>query len=94
MVPAHHVIPRVLAQIVRPAPLCQEKVEFAWRMAVGPAIGRVSSVRLDADGRIRVTVPDGRWRREVQRSIGLITNRLETLVGADTAAKVEIICHE
>src|SRR6476619_5809749 len=63
MVPAHRVIPGVLAQIIRPAPLCAEKVEFAWRTSVGPAVSRSTRVRLDA-GVLVVTAQDAQWRRE------------------------------
>jgi hypothetical protein len=93
MVPAHSVIPRVLAQIIRPAPLCQEKVEFAWRAAVGPAVARVSTVRLTDGGVLIVTVANEHWRREVERSIGLIRSRLEALLGRDVFTRVEFICH-
>jgi hypothetical protein len=93
MVAAHRIIPTVLAQIIRPAPLCQEKVAFAWRAAVGPGLGRVSEARLDDRGVIVVTVPDANWRREVGRSLGLIRSRLDALLGPDSYKNVEIICH-
>ena len=92
MVPAHRVIPGVLAQVIRPAPLCAEKVEFAWRTSVGPAVSRATRVRLDA-GVLVVTAQDAQWRREVERSLGLIRSRLEALLGPDVIQRVEIICH-
>ena len=57
MVPAHRVIPGVLAQIIRPAPLCAEKVEFAWRTSVGPAVSRATTVRLNDTGVLTITAP-------------------------------------
>jgi hypothetical protein len=93
MVPAHRIIPGVLVQIVRPAPLCAEKVEFAWRTSVGPAVSRATTVRLDPDGTLRVTALDAQWRREVERSMGLIRSRLDTLLGPDVIKGVEINCH-
>jgi hypothetical protein len=93
MVPAHSVIPKVLARIIRPAPLCQEKVEFAWRAAVGPAVARVSQVRLSDQAVLIVTVPNAHWRREVERSLGLIRARLEAFLGPDAFTRVEFICH-
>ena len=92
MVPAHRLIPSVLAQVIRPAPLCAEKVEFAWRTSVGPAVSRATRVRLDA-GVLVVTAQDPQWRREVERSLGLIRSRLEALLGPDVIQRVEIICH-
>ncbi len=93
MVPAHRLIPRILAQVIRPAPLCQEKVEFAWRASVGPAVGRATRVRIDDRRVLVVTAQDAQWRREVERSFGLIQSRLEALLGPDAFIKVEIINH-
>jgi hypothetical protein len=93
MVPAYRIIPGILAQVVRPAPLCAEKVEFAWRTSVGPGVSRATTVSLDAHGTLRVIAQDAQWRREVERSIGLIRSRLDTLLGPDVIIRVEIICH-
>jgi hypothetical protein len=93
MVPAHRIVPSVLAQIIRPAPLCAEKVEFAWRTSVGPAVGRATTVRLDDKGTLRVIAQDQQWRREVERSLGLIRSRLEALLGPDVIKGVEILTH-
>ncbi|MCC7123691.1 MAG: DUF721 domain-containing protein [Acidobacteria bacterium] len=93
MVPAARVIPSVLAQIIRPAPLCAEKVEFAWRASVGPAVARVTAARLTDQGVLVVTAQDAQWRREVERSLGIIRSRLDTLLGPDVIIQVEIYCH-
>jgi hypothetical protein len=93
MVPAHRVIPGVLAHIIRPAPLCTEKVEFAWRTSVGPAVSRATTVTLAPDGTLRVRAQDQQWRREVERSLGLIRSRLDTLLGPGVIIRVEISCH-
>jgi hypothetical protein len=93
MVPAHRVIPGVLAQVIRPAPLCAEKVDFAWRTSVGPAVSRATTVRLSDAGVLTITAQDAQWRREVERSFGLIRSRLEALLGPDVIQRVEIICH-
>ena len=84
MVPAHTAIPHVLAEVLRKAPLCPEKVAFAWRAAVGPAVARVTAVSLDADGVLRVTANDAHWGREIRRSSKLILARLEGLLGPGT----------
>jgi hypothetical protein len=93
MVPAHRVIPGVLAQVIRPAPLCAEKVDFAWRTSVGPAVSRATTVRLSDAGVLTITAQDAQWRREVERSFGLIRSRLEALLGPDVIQRVEIVCH-
>ncbi|HQZ39487.1 MAG: DUF721 domain-containing protein [Acidobacteria bacterium] len=93
MTPAHRIVSSVLVQIIRPAPLCPEKVAFAWRVSVGPAIGRATRARIDERGALIVTADSAQWRREVERSLGLIRSRLEALLGPDAFINVEIICH-
>ena len=88
MIRASRVIPSVLADVIRKAPLCQEKVEFAWRHAVGPALERVTAVRLDDGGVLRVTTADAHWAREVKRSSRLILTRLRALLGDNVISKI------
>ena len=47
MRPLTHAVPGALAMLLRDAPLSSGKVSFAWRAAVGPALERVTSARLD-----------------------------------------------
>jgi hypothetical protein len=89
MVPAHRLIPAVVAEIIRKAPMSPEKVEFAWRAAVGPAVARVTHVRLDGDGSLHVTAREPHWQREVRRSSSLILARLERLLGPGTVARID-----
>jgi predicted nucleic acid-binding Zn ribbon protein len=81
VVPAYKVIPAVLAEVLKKAPLCPEKVEFAWRAAVGPAIARATRVSLDHDGVLQITSSEAHWKTEVKRSSKLILARLETMLG-------------
>lgn len=89
MVPAYKVIPAVLAEVLKKAPLCPEKVEFAWRAAVGPAIARVTRVSLDDDGVLQVTSSETQWTIEVRRASKLIRARLDTMLGAGVVRKIE-----
>jgi predicted nucleic acid-binding Zn ribbon protein len=89
VVPAHKLIPAVLAEVLEKAPLCPEKVDFAWRAAVGPAIARVTRVSLDDGGVLRVTSNDAHWKTEVKRSSKLILARLETLLGAGVVRRLD-----
>ncbi len=82
MIPAHKVIPSVLAEVLRKAPLSQEKVEFAWRAAVGAAVARATRVSLGADGVLQVTSAEPHWAAEVRRSSKLILARLDGLLGS------------
>lgn len=76
------VIPRLLAS----APLTREKVNFAWRVAVGPAIDRVTTARLA--GVTLVVAGDAQWLREVERSRDLILTRVQRLLGAEVVRKL------
>ena len=64
MRPIHHAVPGALVELLRATPLSPGKVDFAWRTAVGPAVERVTSVRLA--GRVLVVETSGpQWAREV-----------------------------
>ena len=80
----------MLAEVVRKAPLCAEKVEFAWRSAVGPALDRVTKVRLDDRGVLHVSAADAHWAREVKRSSKLIKARLAGMLGPDIVKRIEV----
>ena len=90
MQPLQQSVPAVLADILRRAPLSPEKVLFAWRAAVGPAIARVSSVQLSPDGVIHVACGDDHWRREIRRSAPVITSRLVALLGPDVVKQLKV----
>ena len=90
MIPAQQVIPDALAVILRKAPLTPEKVAFAWRTAVGPAVDRVTTVELK--GRVlHVRAKDAAWQREVERSAALIRTRLAALLGDDVVRGLDVI---
>lgn len=90
MIRAARVIPAVLAEVIRKAPLCPEKVEFAWRSAVGAVVARATTVRLTDDGVLHVIAADAQWGREVKRSSRLILTRLAPLLGPETVKKITV----
>jgi hypothetical protein len=80
-----------VARLVRPAPLSPEKIAFAWRAAVGPAVSRATRVRLTGLlGVIEVTVDDDRFGDELARSVPMILGRVQDLLGADAVCRVEL----
>jgi hypothetical protein len=83
MIAVQRVLPDTLSEIVRRQPLTQAKVDFAWRTAVGAALARVSSARLDGGGTLRVRTDDDRWTREIERGRDVIRLRLDRLLGED-----------
>ena len=86
----HRVLPGAVAAILEKAPLTPEKVAFAWRMAVGPALDRVTTIELQ--GRVlRVRAKDEAWRREVERSAGLIRARLNEFLGEGIVRGIDVV---
>jgi hypothetical protein len=82
-------LPGALAELLRGTPLSQGKVGFAWRAAVGPAVGKVTTVRLEGHQLLvdAATIP---WAREVERSTPTILMRLRTLLGSDAPTSISV----
>lgn len=89
MIPVQQLLPDALAAVLQKAPLSPEKVAFAWRAAVGPAVDKVTSVEL-RDRMLYVRPKDAAWRREVERSAGLIRARLDALLGEGVVKAIHV----
>lgn len=90
MIPVQRFMPDALAAVLRKAPLSPEKVAFAWRTAVGASVDRATRVTLDGTT-LRVRTKDAAWRREIERSAGLIRARLDALLGAGVVRGLDVI---
>jgi hypothetical protein len=89
MIPIHRFMPEALAEILRKAPLTPEKVAFAWRAAVGPAVDKVTTTELR--GRVLyVRTKDAAWQREVERSLGVVRSRMEALLGKGIVGDIRV----
>jgi hypothetical protein len=89
MRPLTQALPGALAALLRDVPISIGKVDFAWKAAVGTAVERVTSVRLENRVLI-VEVPDLNWAREIARSTPVILARLQTLLGGDSVSEIQI----
>ena len=89
VIPLQRFMPDVVASVLRKAPLTPEKVAFAWRSAVGPAVDAVTSVEL-CDGVLRVRARDQAWTKEVQRSAALIQARLGSVLGVGIVRSIQV----
>ena len=89
VIPVHEVMPHALAAVLRKAPLTPEKVAFAWRTTVGPALDRVTSIELRGSV-LHVQARDAAWQREVERSSFLIRNRMCALLGDDVVRGINV----
>lgn len=83
-------VPRALTELFSNGPMSQGKLEVAWRVAVGDALCRVSTVKLQADGSVYVHPSDQRWRKELKRSSSMILGRLNTLLGTGTIPRLVV----
>lgn len=89
MRPLTSALPGALSELLRGAPLSPGKVSFAWRTAVGPAVERETSVRLE-NGTLLVDATTAHWAREVRRSSSIILTRLQNLLGADAVSAISV----
>jgi Dna[CI] antecedent, DciA len=90
VIPVHRFLPDALAEILRKAPLTDDKVAFAWRSSVGPAIDRGTTVTL-RQGVLQVTAREAAWGREVERSEALIRARLDSLLGRGVVRAIAVV---
>ena len=89
MHPLSHALPGALIELLRGSPISDGKVTFAWKAAVGPAIERVTNVKLER-GVLLVETASAQWSKEVMRSSPVILKRLQSLLGADTVERIEV----
>jgi predicted nucleic acid-binding Zn ribbon protein len=89
MRPLAHAVPAALQQLLRPAPLSEGKVAFAWNAAVGPAVARATAVKL-CEGVLIVETSSVQWAREIRRSSGVILSRLQALLGDDIVTSISV----
>ena len=84
-----HAIPGALIELLRVAPLSDGKVTFAWNAAVGPALERVTTVKLERNVLI-VDAASAQWSRELERLRGVILTRVQALLGKDAVSSIII----
>ncbi len=82
-------MPKVLAQIVKDAPLSPGKVDFAWRTSVGAATARASAVRLEGHV-LLVDTQSPQWASAIMRASPVILSRLREMLGRDTVTEIRL----
>jgi hypothetical protein len=80
----------VLAEIVRRQPPSAARTAFAWELAVGPSLARVTSVEMKGTT-LRVASADPRWLKEIERARGIILPKLAQLLGEESVTKISIV---
>ena len=89
MRPLNSALPGALEALLKDAPLSPGKVSFAWRAAVGPALERETSVRLEG-ATLYVDAASYQWATEVRRASSTILNRLQTLLGSGIVVSISV----
>ena len=79
----------VLADVVRRQPPSPARTTFAWQLAVGPALARVTSVEMEGTA-LRVRSTDERWLKEIDRARAIILPKVQHLLGQETVTKISI----
>jgi predicted nucleic acid-binding Zn ribbon protein len=87
--PLTSALPGALTELLRGAPLSPGKVSFAWRAAVGPAVERETSVRLE-NGTLLVDAASKQWALEVRRSSSIILSRLQKFLGPEAVSAISV----
>jgi predicted nucleic acid-binding Zn ribbon protein len=81
--------PAVLAEIIRRQPASRARTAFAWAVAVGPALARVTTVEI-RDRTLAVTARDARWAKEIERAAATILPRVQHLLGDTPIDSLEV----
>jgi predicted nucleic acid-binding Zn ribbon protein len=87
--PLNQFAPAVLADILRRQPASKERTAFAWSVAVGPALARVTAVEL-RDRTLVVTARDPHWAKEIDRARATILERVRHLLGETAVVSIEV----
>jgi hypothetical protein len=83
-----HVVPAALVHLLQKAPLSEGKVDFAWSMAVGKPLDRVTRARLEGTVLI-VEASSEQWVREITRARSIILRRVQAYLGESRVTRME-----
>jgi predicted nucleic acid-binding Zn ribbon protein len=73
----------VLAEIIRRQLPSPARTTFAWQLAVGSALARVTTVTLEGTILI-VHCPDPRWTKEMVRAREVVLARVQHMLGSES----------
>jgi len=87
MIPLQSFSSGVIAEIVRRQPASKERTNFAWQLAVGPALARATTVDLH-DGVLTVRALDRRWIQEIERARENVILKMQQILGNDQVTRL------
>jgi predicted nucleic acid-binding Zn ribbon protein len=89
MIPLQSILSNTLVEIVRRQPASKERNTFAWQLAVGPGLARVTTVELSG-GVLWVSAADARWAVEIERAREPVLQKMRHLLGPSEVATLKI----
>ena len=78
-----------MRQLLAEQPLTAAKVDFAWKIAAGPALARASTISWNS-GRLFVRAKSEEWRREILRARPVILSRITQLIGPEAVRTIAV----
>lgn len=90
MQPLRDTATNVLRDLLATQPDTTAKIEFAWRLAAGPAMARATSVAWTNRGVLIVRARDAEWRREVKHARATIAARLARTLGPGVVTAIHV----
>jgi predicted nucleic acid-binding Zn ribbon protein len=87
MRPIQNISSDVLAEMIRRQPASNERTAFAWQLAVGPALARVTTVDLYG-GVLTVSAADDRWTKEIARARAIVLAKMQHLLGPEAVTGI------
>src|SRR3954463_8612442 len=84
MLPLQHIASSVLADLIRRQPASRARTAFAWSVAVGPALARVTTIDL-REGGLNVTPKDARRSGAPHRASLPTLARRQAIIGSDVS---------
>ncbi len=88
MLPIQNFATGVLASAIRRQPASKARTDFAWQLAVGPALARVTTVELTDAGVLTVRARDPRWLRELERARPAVLQKMQDLLGKEQVRRL------
>jgi len=90
MQPIRDTATNVLRDLLAAQPNTTAKVEFAWRLAAGPAMARATTIAWNSRGALIVRARDAEWRREVAHARTTIAQRLGRMLGPGVVTGIHV----
>jgi hypothetical protein len=80
----------VLRTLLHAQPTTPAKVMFAWQMAAGTTLSRVTDCVWSDDGTLRVRARNAAWQREINHARPMIAERLHQFLGPDVVRRIVV----